>query len=77
LEPYTFTFACLFFVFFLQTGDLTQGKRDLILKEFRNGIGASRMLITSDLLARGIDVQQVNLVINFDLPSRKEEYIHR
>ena len=39
--------------------------------------GASRVLITTDLLARGIDVQQVSLVINFDLPVSKENYIHR
>lgn len=39
--------------------------------------GATRVLITTDLLARGIDVQQVSLVINFDLPVSKENYIHR
>jgi translation initiation factor 4A len=35
------------------------------------------VLITTDLLARGIDVQQVSLVINFDLPTDRENYIHR
>lgn len=35
------------------------------------------MLITTDLLARGIDVQQVSLVINYDLPSQPENYLHR
>ena len=35
------------------------------------------MLISTDLLARGIDVHQVGLVINFDLPNKKENYIHR
>ena len=35
------------------------------------------MLITTDLLARGIDVQQVSLVINYDLPTNRENYIHR
>jgi len=34
-------------------------------------------LITTDLLARGIDVQQVSLVINYDLPTNRENYIHR
>jgi len=34
-------------------------------------------LITTDLLARGIDVQQVSLVINYDLPNNRENYIHR
>ena len=35
------------------------------------------ILITTDLLARGIDVQQVSLVINYDLPTNRENYIHR
>ncbi|KAJ3415011.1 translation initiation factor eIF4A [Chytridiales sp. JEL 0842] len=56
-------------------GDMTQQERDVIMKEFRTG--SSRVLITTDLLARGIDVQQVSLVINYDLPSNKENYIHR
>ena len=50
-------------------------KRDTIMKEFRTG--ATRVLITTDLLARGIDVQQVGLVINYELPLKKEIYIHR
>jgi len=45
------------------------------MKEFRGG--ASRVLITTDLLARGIDIQQVSLVINFDIPLNRESYIHR
>jgi len=56
-------------------GDMTQQERELIMKEFRSG--SSRVLITTDLLARGIDVQQVSLVINYDLPSNRENYIHR
>merc|ERR1712167_63734 len=48
-------------------GEMDQRERDLILGEFRDG--ASRVLITTDLLARGIDVQGVSLVINFDLPT--------
>eukprot|EP00455_Lapot_gusevi_P030640 TRINITY_DN32_c0_g1_i1.p1 TRINITY_DN32_c0_g1~~TRINITY_DN32_c0_g1_i1.p1 ORF type:complete len:437 (+),score=184.25 TRINITY_DN32_c0_g1_i1:92-1312(+) len=56
-------------------GDMTQAERELIMKEFRSG--SSRVLITTDLLARGIDVQQVSLVINYDLPTNKENYIHR
>merc|ERR1712227_974784 len=51
------------------------GERDLIMQEFRSG--SSRVLITTDLLARGIDVQQVSLVINFDLPQKVESYLHR
>jgi len=56
-------------------GDMPQGERDVIMKEFRSG--SSRVLITTDLLARGIDVQQVSLVINYDLPTNRENYIHR
>ncbi|AMD22496.1 HHL274Cp [Eremothecium sinecaudum] len=55
--------------------DLPQAQRDTIMKEFRTG--SSRILISTDLLARGIDVQQVSLVINYDLPNNKENYIHR
>jgi len=56
-------------------GDINQRERDVILSEFRTG--SSRVLITTDLLARGIDVQQVSLVINYDLPRNQENYIHR
>jgi len=56
-------------------GDMDQKERDVIMKEFRTG--SSRVLITTDLLARGIDVQQVSLVINYDLPTNRENYIHR
>eukprot|EP00117_Sycon_ciliatum_P027592 scpid92030/ scgid22378/ ATP-dependent RNA helicase FAL1 len=56
-------------------GQMEQEERSQVMREFRSG--ASRMLISTDLLARGIDVQQVGLVINFDLPNKKENYIHR
>ncbi|XP_045468247.1 eukaryotic initiation factor 4A-III [Harmonia axyridis] len=56
-------------------GDMPQKERDGIMKEFRSG--QSRVLITTDVLARGIDVQQVSLVINYDLPNNRELYIHR
>lgn len=56
-------------------GDMEQAQRDVIMKEFRSG--SSRVLIATDLLARGIDVQQVSLVINYDLPANRESYIHR
>ncbi|KAI8351019.1 ATP-dependent RNA helicase eIF4A [Mortierella sp. GBAus27b] len=55
--------------------DMEQPQREVIMKEFRSG--SSRVLIATDLLARGIDVQQVSLVINYDLPTNKENYIHR
>ena len=45
------------------------------MKEFRTG--STRVLITTDLLARGIDVQQVSLVINYDMPTNYENYLHR
>uniref|UniRef100_A0A2I3HAF9 RNA helicase n=1 Tax=Nomascus leucogenys TaxID=61853 RepID=A0A2I3HAF9_NOMLE len=56
-------------------GDMDQKERDVIMREFRSG--CSRVLIITDLLARGIDVQQVSLVINYDLPTNRENYIHR
>ncbi|KAI4970844.1 hypothetical protein ZWY2020_001758 [Hordeum vulgare] len=56
-------------------GDMDQNTRDIIMREFRSG--SSRVLITTDLLARGIDVQQVSLVINYDLPTQPENYLHR
>lgn len=55
--------------------DMDQRERETIMREFRSG--SSRVLITTDLLARGIDVQQVSLVINYDLPNNRENYIHR
>ncbi|XP_057832248.2 eukaryotic initiation factor 4A-6-like [Cryptomeria japonica] len=56
-------------------GEMNQNSRDIIMREFRSG--SSRVLITTDLLARGIDVQQVSLVINYDLPTKPEKYLHR
>lgn len=54
---------------------MDQKERDVIMREFRSG--SSRVLITTDLLARGIDVQSVSLVINYDLCGNREGYIHR
>ena len=56
-------------------GEMPQKERDAIMQEFRQG--TSRVLITTDVWARGIDVQQVSLVINYDLPGNRENYIHR
>ncbi|KAF8081745.1 hypothetical protein N665_0868s0001 [Sinapis alba] len=56
-------------------GDMPQKERDEIMNQFRSG--DSRVLITTDVWARGIDVQQVSLVINYDLPNNRELYIHR
>ncbi|CAH8442197.1 unnamed protein product [Schistosoma margrebowiei] len=55
--------------------DMDQEKRDAVMEEFRSG--RSRILLSTDILARGIDVQQVSLVVNYDLPSNRETYIHR
>lgn len=55
--------------------NMTQDLRTDIMDKFRNGI--YRILISTDLLGRGIDIQQVSLVINYDIPTKKESYIHR
>jgi len=68
LNENNFTVSCIH-------GDLTQETRQVILKEFRSG--SSRVLVATDLLARGIDVQQVSMVINYDIPLQRENYIHR
>jgi ATP-dependent RNA helicase len=56
-------------------GDMPQQERDEIMSQFRKG--DTRVLITTDVWARGLDVQQVSLVINYDLPNNRENYIHR
>merc|ERR1712204_46187 len=56
-------------------GDMPQKERDAIMAEFRSG--DSRVLIATDIWGRGIDVQQVSLVICYDLPFNRELYIHR
>ena len=56
-------------------GDMTQEKRDDIMKQFKQG--ASRVLLTTDVWSRGIDVEQISLVVNYDLPINRELYIHR
>ncbi|XP_075857205.1 eukaryotic initiation factor 4A-III-like [Microcebus murinus] len=56
-------------------GDMPQKERECVAKEFR--AGASRVLISTDVWARGLDVPQVSLVINYDLPNNRELYIHR
>jgi translation initiation factor 4A len=55
--------------------DMPKVERDKVMTTFRSG--SSRVLITTDLLSRGIDVQHVSIVINFDLPSNREAYLHR
>ena len=50
-------------------------EREQIMEQFRQG--EVRILLSTDLLSRGIDIQQLSLVINYDLPIEKETYIHR
>jgi ATP-dependent RNA helicase RhlE len=56
-------------------GDKTQSARNLALKKFKQG--ECRVLIATDLAARGIDIEQLEAVINFDLPRSPNDYIHR
>lgn len=56
-------------------GEMEVNERRRKMRDFRQG--AVRVLISTDLLARGIDVQHISLVINFELPSQRENYIHR
>ena len=56
-------------------GDRNQHEREATLKAFRNG--NTRILVATDLAARGIDVDDVTIVINFDFPGNIEEYVHR
>ena len=56
-------------------GDLTQSQRDSVMKTFREG--TSRVLVATDVAARGIDVDNIDLVINYDVPDKPEYYVHR
>jgi len=68
MQNQNFTVSCI-------NGNMTQEERNEVMKDFRSG--QTRVLITTDILSRGIDVQQVSLVINYELPLEKETYIHR
>ena len=63
-----FTVACIH-------SDMSQKERIDVIEAFKTG--NERILIATDIVARGIDVQQVSLVINYDMPKYKETYIHR
>ena len=56
-------------------GNMTPDEREATMVDFRNG--KSRVLVSTDLLSRGIDVQQVSVVINYDIPTKIESYLHR
>jgi len=68
LEERNFTVALIY-------GEMKQMERDRIMRSFR--VGESRVMIATDVIARGIDVQQVSVVINYDIPRQCETYIHR
>ena len=55
--------------------DLTQSKREEVLNKFK--AAQVQMLVATDVLSRGIDVQNIDLVINFDVPQDAEDYVHR
>lgn len=59
----------------LLSGDVPQPKRVKILESFRSG--AQKIVIATDVAARGIHVDDVSVVINYDLPERAEDYVHR
>ena len=56
-------------------GDLSQGQRQTSLKGFRSG--SIKILVATDIAARGIDVSSISHVINFDMPRSTDDYIHR
>ena len=64
----SFSVACIH-------GNMNQQERNQVIKDFRDG--KSRVLISTDLLSRGIDIQQISIVINYDVPKNIDSYIHR
>lgn len=56
-------------------GDLEQRDRDKVMTMFRNG--SHRILVATDVAARGLDIENLELVVNFDLPAQAETYVHR
>lgn len=56
-------------------GDKSQGQREKALKGFKNG--SLRILVATDIAARGIDIDLLSYVINFDIPNEPETYVHR
>ena len=56
-------------------GDLKQSQRDAVMNKFRNG--TIEILVATDVAARGLDVDDIDLVINYDMPQDDEYYVHR
>ncbi len=57
------------------SGDMSQTARNRIMNEFERGI--HKILVTTDVASRGLDISNVSHVINFDMPKHAEEYVHR
>lgn len=55
--------------------DLSQSKRERVMQDFKNG--HIKLLIATDIIARGIDVDNIDMVINYDIPHNAEDYVHR
>jgi ATP-dependent RNA helicase DDX5/DBP2 len=56
-------------------GDKSQQERDWVLKEFKEG--TANLLIATDVAARGLDVKNIQYVVNYDMPNNFEDYVHR
>ncbi|XP_076922673.1 DEAD-box ATP-dependent RNA helicase 46-like [Bidens hawaiensis] len=56
-------------------GDKSQGERDYVLNQFRSG--RSTVLVATDVAARGLDIKDIRVVINYDFPTGVEDYVHR
>ncbi|CAN0904204.1 DEAD-box ATP-dependent RNA helicase 14 [Linum grandiflorum] len=56
-------------------GDKSQGERDYVLNQFRSG--KSPLLVATDVAARGLDVKDIRVVVNYDFPTGVEDYVHR
>lgn len=57
------------------SSDLTQDEREKVLLDFKSR--KTRVLVATDVLSRGIDIKEINLIINFDVPHDAEDYVHR
>merc|ERR1740122_274357 len=56
-------------------GDRTQMQRDQSMKDFREG--RTKVLVATDVVARGIDIRDIRVVVNYDMPTNIESYVHR
>merc|ERR1711879_58439 len=56
-------------------GDRSQMQRDSSMKDFRTG--RTKVLVATDVVARGIDIRDIRVVVNYDMPTNIESYVHR